>query len=357
MKYNRKFVRLKVLLYQDNNGNGVRDAGEDGIPYVKTRILLKSSPDERAREGLPVDITLVSNAVGYATFNKIPEGFYEIFINPLNPMTEYFYVNQSIESVEVISNMVYEIPFQKARKITGQINVKRRKYITEAESTTDLKNIRVTAYNQDGHSYSAFTDEQGRFILFAPGGLTYYLRIENIFGSDFRILQNDIMVNLSEEEMSPVIFNVVESNKKINIKKSTASTTEPEKKKIQKIKVLTGEVYDQAENLQRADKDATPEFDFANAAAGDHEMIVGNFYVIVGRETDRGQAVKLLEIYREQGIDVFIGLNDYTGEYFVFTNYFEKRQGTSNEIRKLRNKKVNTAEVYEMTTDNNSEKK
>lgn len=349
-KPKQKLLRLKVLLFQDNNGNGLRDPGEDGIPFVKTRILLKSTPDKKAREALPVDITLLSNDVGYATYNKIPEGYYEIFINPLSMMREYFYVNQSIESVEVIKNMVYEIPFQKARKITGQIIVKRRKFIADDDGKIDLKNIRVTAYNQKGHSYSAFTDDQGRFILFAPGGLTYYLRIENVFGNEFRILQNDIMVKLSDDVLSPVIFNVVESSRKINIKKSKPKNAEPGKPDIQKIKVLKGEVYEQAKN-NRADKNAAPDFNIGDASTGDHEMIVGYYYVVVGKDKDRGQALRLLEIYREQGIDVYLGLNDYTGEYFVFTAYFEKKQDTGNEIRKLRNKKIKNVEIYEMTTD------
>lgn len=350
MKYNRNFVRLKVLMFQDNNGNGKRDPGEDGIPFVKTRILLKSSPDKRAREGLPVDITLLSNEGGFATFNKIPEGYYEIFINPLSETSEYFYVNRSIESVEIINNMVYKIPFQKARKITGQIKVKRRKFISKDEEGIDLKNIRVTAYNQDGHSYSAFTDEQGRFILFAPGGLTYYLRIENVFGKNFRILQNDIMVKLSDEVLPPVIFNVAESNRRVNIKKSKPKDDQPAKKKIQKIKVLSGEVYEQAGKLERPDADACPEFDIDGSAQTDHEMIVGKYYVVLGREKERMQALQILGIYREMGVDAYIGLNDYTGEYFVFTRYFDSKKETANEIRNLKNRNVKDAEIYEMTT-------
>ena len=351
MKYNRNFVRLKVLMFQDNNGNGFRDPGEDGIPFVKTRILLKSSPDERAREGLPVDITLLSNESGFATFNKIPEGYYEIFINPLSETTEYFYVNRSIESVEIINNMVYEIPFQKARKVTGQIKVQRRKFISKDEEGLDLKNIRVTAYNQEGHTYSAFTDEQGRFILFAPGGLTYYLRIENVFGKHFRILQNDIMVQLSDEVLPPVIFNVTESNRKINIKKSKPKDEQPAKQKIQKIKVLSGEVYGQAGKKERADGDAGPEFNIHGSAQTDHEMIAGKYYVVLGRENNRQQAVQILGIYREMGVDAFIGLNDFTGEYYVFTRYFDSRKETANEIRNLKNKKVKTVEIYKMTTE------
>jgi len=52
-----------------------------------------------------------------------------------------------------------------------------------------------------------------------------------------------------------------------------------------------------------------------------------------------------------QNFDIIISLNDYTGEYYLFTTYFENRQDTSNEIRKLRNKEVKDAEVFEMTTD------
>jgi len=347
----REFKRMKVLMFQDDNGNGEKDPGEKGVPFVKTRILLKSTPDKEAREGLPVDITLLSNESGYSTFNKIPLGYYEIFIAPLSDLNEYFYVSHSIESVELIDNMVYEIPFQKARKITGQINIKRRKFIKEEEEGMDLKNIRVTAYNQEGHSYSAFTDAQGRFVMNAPGGLTYFVRIENIFGSTFKILQNDIKINLSDEILKPIIFNVSEANKAIKIKKSSSSKDLAQKKKIQKIKVLSGEVYGASNKKKRVDKNSTPDFEIDKLADGDHEMVVGKFYVIVGSETERTEALKILKIHREMGVNAFIGLNDYNGRYYIFTNFFDRRQDTSNEIRQLKNIKVKNADVFEMTTE------
>lgn len=345
------FKRMKVMMFQDDNGNGKKDPGEKGIPFVKTRILLKSTPDKEVREGLPIDITLLSNESGYATFNKIPQGYYEIFISPLSDLNEYFYVSHSIESVELIANMVYEIPFQKARKITGQINIKRRKFIKEEEEGMDLKNIRVTAYNQEGHSYSAFTDDQGRFVMNAPGGLIYFVRIENVFGETFKILQNDIKINLSDEVLKPIIFNVSEANKTINIKKSGSSEALAEKKKIQKIKVLSGEVYDASNKKTRVDKNSSPDFEIDKLADGDHEMVVGKFYVIVGSETERQEALKILKIHREMGVNAFIGLNDYNGKYYIFTNYFDRRQDTPNEMRLLKNIKVKNAEIYEMTTE------
>ena len=151
--------------------------------------------------------------------------------------------------------------------------------------------------------------------------------------------------------MKPIIFNVSEANKAIKIKKSSSSKDLAQKKKIQKIKVLSGEVYGASNKKKRVDKNSTPDFEIDKLADGDHEMVVGKFYVIVGSETERTEALKILKIHREMGVNAFIGLNDYNGRYYIFTNFFDRRQDTSNEIRQLKNIKVKNADVFEMTTE------
>ncbi len=343
----KELVRLKVQVFQDDNGNGIRDEGEQGIPFVKTRILLTSSPDRDVRESLPVDITLLSNESGYSIFNRVPKGFYDVFITPLSELKEYFYVNQTVEKVELLQNHTYEIPFQKANKIVGQIIVKRRKFLSKDEQAVDLKNIRVTAYNNEGNIYSAFTDEQGRFVLFAPGGMTYYLRMENVFGNSFRILQNDIPAVLTDSTGNPVIFNVVEQSRKVNIKKAGPADDHEKKKQIQKIRVLSGELY---ENVKTGKEDAAeqlPDFNIGGNADAMHEMIPGRFYVIVGHEQNLTDALTVMKIFREMGISTYIGIDDYSGSYYIFTNYFQQKSEAGKEAGKLKSRKIKKVEVLE----------
>ncbi len=350
-KGKQEVVRMRVQFFRDDNGNGVRDGNETGVPYVKTRILLKNSPDAEVRQTLPVDITLLSNENGNCTFNRIPKGFYEVYITPLADVNEYFYVNKTAERVEVLQNTTVEIPFQKANKIVGQIIVKRRKFISKDEENLDLKNIRITAYNKKGNSYSAFTDEQGRFVLFAPGGLTYFVRTENVFGSNFKILQNDISTHLTDSIGSPVIFNVVETSRKLNIKKAGSTGDQYRRKQIQKIKILSGEVYDGSASRNRVDKNAAPDFDIQRAQDSFHEMIPGKFYVVTGKANKREDAEKVARVLREMGISAYTGIDDYSQTWYVFTGFYNSRALARNAMNDLKKKKVKDVYVLEFNPE------
>jgi hypothetical protein len=327
----KKLIRLKVIAFQDENANGIKDKAEAGIPNVKIRIKLQNIADQRVMESLPYDFTLLTNEDGGVIFNSIPIGFYDLVVNPLEELKEYFFVSQSVERLELFEKSTYYIPFQKASKIYGQVLIQRRKFIAEDEKGMDVQNVRITAYNKQGDSYTAFTDQEGRFVIFAPGNNTYYLRMENVFGADFKILHNDIPAVLSDSTSGEVVFNVAETNRQLRIKKADPVAQNSAKSAQQKLKVLSGDLYEKTGEVA-VDKNATPEFDITPAPVEEQIMISGKFYVVVGEVKNLKSAIKYKKLMAEQGINTYIGLTNKPNLLYVYTNHYQSKAEAKAEV-------------------------
>lgn len=330
-KWQKDLRRIKIVFFQDNNGNGVKDNFEQGIPHVKARLLLINSADQKRTANFPVDITLLSNDKGNAIFSRIPMGLYELTITPLIDQKEYFYVSKTAEKIEVTRTDIYYVPFQKASKIQGQIEVSQRKYSLKSEKIRDLANIKVTAFNKQGNSYSAFTRMDGSFVLYAPGNNIYYLRISNVFGKNYRILQNDLKAELPNP--NPIVFKVVEKNRQINFKQA-----KPQQKgvpKLQKIKVLPGKIY-KNDKQRLAEQNPLPEFNIKNKPPDEQIIIKGKYYVVLAEATNHTNALKYIKIHRENGVFCHFGIETETNKILIFTNYYSTQEEAKNETKKLK---------------------
>ena len=339
-KWQKDLRRIKIVFFKDNNGNGVKDNFEEGIPHVKARLLLINTANQKLDSKLPTDLTLLSNDEGNVIFSRIPMGFYELSITPLTDQKEYFYINKSVEKIEITKTQVYYVPFQKASKIEGQIDVARRKYTAEGEYKSDLANIKVTAISTQGNSYSAFTSKDGSFVIYAPGNNTYFLRISNVFGKEFRILQNDIKVQLPEPDY--IIFKVVENNRKIKFKKAKP---QQEGGSPQKIKVLPGKIYEN-DQQRLSEQNPLPEFNIKNKPAETQIIQKGLYYVVVQYITSYGLAIDYIKILKENGVIGTIGIEQGSENIIIFTNYYSSKEEAKEEIRKLKTSGIKEVEIY-----------
>lgn len=343
-KWQKNTRQLKVILFKDDNSNGVKDEFEQGIPFVKTRLILTNSDNPNISTEFPVDITLLSSEKGIVYYNRLPTGFYDLAITPLGDVKEYFYVDRSIDKLQLTRNMTYYVPFQKATKITGQLFVERQKFIKKGEENIDLKNIKITAYNKQGNSYSSFTLEDGSFTIFVPGFNTYYLRMGNVFGSNYKILKNDISITVADTTNNYVEFNVAEVNRQVKFKSAKTATPDTLEPAPLKIKILHGKFYENSGQVP-VDKDAMPEFKIKEAPVIEQEMIPGNHYVVIGTDISRTGAVKLIRIVEENGISANLGYDETSGRYYIFTKYYQNKGDSRDELQRLRNAGLQDAEV------------
>jgi hypothetical protein len=336
---------LKIVMFQDDNANGMRDYGEKGIPFVKTRVKLTNAASPDFQEKIPIDITLLSNDAGVVVYNRLPVGFYDVQITPLVDVKEYFYVNRSAEKIELTRTSTYYIPFQKASKISGKISLQRDRFSKE-QKPIDLANIKITAYNTQGNSYSAFTLPDGSFVIYVPGNMSYFVRMANVFGSRFKIPKNDIQVMVTDKAANDIVFDVIESNRQVAFKQTKAAE-EPADTVRQaplKIKVLHGKFYENRSDSAVA-KDAMPDFGIQFAPAEEQKMIPGKHYIVAGEASTRDEAVKYHRILIENGINTYIGQDERTGNYYVFTNYYENQSEAKKELERLSKNNVKAFRV------------
>jgi hypothetical protein len=333
-KWQKDTRRLRIVMFKDDNGNGVKDDMEQGLPFVKTRLKLTNSDNPNFSEQFPVDIILLSNSAGTVNYNRLPKGFYELNITPLSDVKEYFYVDKSAAKLELTRNATVYVPFQKANKINGKISVQRGKFIKAGEENVNLKNIKVTAYNKQGNSYSSFTLEDGSFTIFVPEDNTYYLRIGNVFGSSFKIVQNDIPIVVGDSTNNNVVFNVAEITRQVKFKESKPAKADTVPEPL-KIKVLHGKFYENSPEAA-VDPNAIPQFNIPEAPVQEVDILPGNFYVVIGTDTTRTNAVRLKKIADENGLDASLGYYEADGKYYIFTGYFQNKGDAKEELGRMK---------------------
>lgn len=343
-KWQKDTRQLRIVLFKDDNGNNIKETNEQGVPYVKTRLILTNTDNPGISSQFPVDITLLSNEKGMVTYNRLPKGFYDLSIIPLSDVREYFYVNRSIEKVQLSKNDVVYIPFQKATKITGKLVVERQKYIKKGTERLELQNIRITAYTNEENSYSSFTLEDGTFTIYVPGNNTYYLRMGNVFGSGFKILKNDIAIIVTDKASEEVVFNIVEISRQIKFKETKTAPADTTQQEPLKIKILQGKFYENSSRVP-ADKDAVPEFNIKEAPVPEEQIIADHFYVVIGIDSSRTESVKLVRVVEENGIKARLGFNGADGKYYVFTLMCQNKGEARVEIDRLRQVGLNEAEI------------
>lgn len=337
----KQLRKVRIQLFRDENGNGKKDSGEKGIRSVKVGLRLKEPVEAEARK-LPFDVSLLTNDKGVVRFNKVPMGQYDITITPLADLKEYFFVGKDIETLEIIGRATYEIPFQKASKIEGRIDLKRQKFVTETDQRIKLDNIRITAYNKKGNSYSAFTGKEGGFTIYVPGNNSYNVRMQNVFGNKFRIMNNDIHAQVYDSISDSTIFRIVERSRKVKFKKAKPAG---EKEDLQKFKVLSGEVYEKT-GESPPDKNSIPEFNIDTFDYSDKQMEDGKYYVLLDTTSNKRAAVKLIRIFHEQGVRSYLGYDASSSVMYIFTNHYNTRGEARTELKRLEEKGLRSGEIF-----------
>jgi hypothetical protein len=215
----KKYYDLKVIVYKDINGNGKRDLDEPGVYDVMLNIKKIDSnileTDELYLENK--DIQTITNKKGLAVFNNLEMGNYILVSTPVN--NENSFSNSKQFRIEHTHDREIEIAMSRGAKLSGSIFLEREKFANENKNVI-LTNIRVTAMDSSGNTFSTLTNANGQFNMFLPAGNYDIIVNQGVLGKRFEFVQNKISVHINNNVSNyNISFYVREKQRKINIKK------------------------------------------------------------------------------------------------------------------------------------------
>ncbi|NND76560.1 MAG: hypothetical protein HKN39_00055 [Flavobacteriales bacterium] len=197
-----KNSNVSFNVFYDLNGNDKQDKGESSIENVVLRLE---------------DKEVLSNSKGFAMIENTINDNYQFVTFPLEELNGWF--GKTPDSLSIMTNTIVQVPFVRGVKVIGNVVLNRQDIAVTDDRPFDLSNIRIAA-NDGTTAISTLTNFDGSFELYLPNG-SYVLTIdENILGSKYSLLQNNIEVELnSDMENIYTSFFIVEKERKVKIKK------------------------------------------------------------------------------------------------------------------------------------------
>ncbi|MFH1321748.1 MAG: SPOR domain-containing protein, partial [Bacteroidota bacterium] len=209
-----KYYDLTVICFMDLNGNRAKDENEAGLDYILINIERDGLTDT-VQLGNFVYADLATDQFGEIHYNNIPGGNYKLDITPLKDLQDLYNLNGAEQYITIESNTTIYIPFVQTNKISGKIILVRDEF--SSEGFISVSDIRVTASDTAGNTYSVLTDRAGKFILFAPLAGRYRVTVNNVFGENFELQQPVFNVDFDGYKEYEIEFRFKEKPRSINI--------------------------------------------------------------------------------------------------------------------------------------------
>lgn len=221
-----QYHNLKIVFFKDLNGNRVKEPNEPGLRNVLAAI----EPDyEIENDKTHKDFAatkLLTAPEGTIAYNNIVNGNYKLKYTLIGDMVGNFNREEQIYSFNINDDKTIYIPYLENNRIVGKIILNRDPL--SSLGNIDISNIRIIAEDTKGHTYSALTDKQGNFIIYAPVTDHYVVRINNIFYESFDLQQNEFIVKFNGYKQFEIAFVFNEKKRKINFDTQDESTTNPD---------------------------------------------------------------------------------------------------------------------------------
>ncbi len=214
-----RYYNICLTFFKDFNGNFTNDSNEPGIKNVLVNITRENTENENNIPGAFNTIELLSDNLGQIHLEKIPEGNYRILYNPIGKDAGSY--TKALEELILVvdKNKTMYIPFVEKNKVFGKIILSRSRL--SGLGKIDVSNIRITATDSKGRTYTTLTNKNGEFVVFAPVTDQYIVNINNIFYENFDLRQNNFKVQFNGYKQFEVNFVFDEKIRRVNFSPST----------------------------------------------------------------------------------------------------------------------------------------
>jgi len=208
-----KYYDLKVICFNDFDGNGEREENEPLLSNIIIRTNLNPNIDtgKEIRFG---DTELITDTEGEMTIIDIPEGSYIMKFEPMENLGNLYNSKGDEQEILVSEDLTLYIPYVESYKVKGRIVLNRDEY--SSKGLINVNGIRVSATTVDGQIFSALTDNDGSYVINVPQAGAYTVKVNNIFGEGFEIDKDKFLVQFNGFKVFNVDFTFFEGKRKIN---------------------------------------------------------------------------------------------------------------------------------------------
>ena len=189
---NKGAKKLILAYYQDKNGNGKRDAGEDAVAGV----LVKINND-----------AALTNSKGEVVFSEMKKEAYTVSITN----TKGWSLDEPTD-VFLDKNKKLEIGLVQTQALNGCIQPVASKYLN---GRPELSGIHVSAVGANGRIHQTLTDDKGNFCFYLPRSkYTVYIETE---GMPFSIENGKEEVTLEGKPVNRLTFLYKDQHRKVDV--------------------------------------------------------------------------------------------------------------------------------------------
>jgi len=207
----QKYHHLKTVFFNDLDGDRIKSENEPPV----SDILVTLEKDQTKHSGVSSipEIKLISDIHGEVQIENLPRDYYRMNFSPLSNLEYLYFLNGSEQNYYNEQNNTLYVPLAESYKIKGHINIIRDP--NSSEGKIDLSGVRVTAKGSNGENYAVLTDKTGSFILSVPNADKFTVKVNNVFGEYFRIDNDEIRVQFTQNKTINVDFVFVEKKREI----------------------------------------------------------------------------------------------------------------------------------------------
>lgn len=214
----KRYYDLTVVVYRDLSGTGSKDRSDPGVPEIWARLQY-IDPGDGSLTGSFTPLSTfeaITDRDGRALFTNIPPGSYLLTLVPVAQSGSRF--ESRTYEVMVSDDRTLYLSIDRGARVAGSIIIERDQY-TLAEYFP-VSNIRITATDREGQTFSTLTNNNGQYSLFLQKG-SYTISVnENIFKELFDLQANNIPIEvMHEHEVITVNFIARERARQIRIQR------------------------------------------------------------------------------------------------------------------------------------------
>gem|GEM_PF-851163 len=207
----QKYYNLKAVFFDDLDGNKIKSNNEPPVTNILVNVQ-KNLAVSNERSTIP-EIKLITDINGTVNIENLPKDNYTLNFTPLQNLQNLYFIDGSEQKYYNEKSRTLYIPLAESYKVKGKIILLRDP--NSSDGKIDVSGIRIMATGPKGETYSVLTDNFGGFVVSVPKADKYILHINNVFGQNFSIDNDNVTVQFTQSKTVNLDFTFIENRRSI----------------------------------------------------------------------------------------------------------------------------------------------